>query len=402
MKKQILTRLSEHYVELDKIIGSILVSLILLSQCFFAICELAFGNTWPYKIVLLIGAVFSFFYFEKQFSVKQFFVFFGIAAFSILTLIYRQQTNIDELLEYFLIYGLAAFAMSFCKIDESFLFRCCVFFGILWLGLYFLNYGFHINDTFYFGYTILPIVIASFLLITTKKHIVLICFDIVIFALLFVLLLTSGSRGPVLCFFIFGFIHFLPCIKKLKHAIIYLVVLASFIAILANIVNIVTLIYNAMPGKISFIDKTYRLIVAEQDFSNGRFEIIERIFQQYKFTDFIIGIGVGTYGFTHPVEGYTHNIFMSALLDFGLIGLAFIIYIIVLFFIKLFKNRGNILYLEMVLTLSIITLFFSQDYWKSFPFWLFVFLMTKNEEDAKEQNNAIALPMTNNVAGAVN
>ena len=375
-----LAKLSKYNISLKELVGSLLVTLLIISQCFFAICEFTVGTTLPYKILLVIGCVIAFFCFDKRFSFKQFTLFAVIFYFFACTYFMNNNSSLPDLISSFVIYGCSAFVFSFCKINEKCVFWSCVIFGYIWLALFILKNHLNITDTFSFGYTILPITICSFLLLTYEsnwevKKIPLIIIESILFSISFVLLALKGSRGPVLCFIIFLFIHFLPCLKKWKQAIIYLSIVTIFVVILINFEGIVEMVYHAIPGKISFIDKTYQLINSQRGITNSRFEIIAAIFKEYEFKNFIFGIGIGTYNSTHPVEGYTHNLFTSVLLDFGIIGFAFVVCIIVLFLFYIFEKTENRRYPELLITVSVVTLLFSGNYWKYFTFWLFVFFI---------------------------
>lgn len=376
MQKIVLSNFFKNRIYLKEFIGSFLISMLILSQNFFGISEMLFGTTLPFKVLLVLGAFIGFFYFDKHFNIKQFAIFFIVITFFGITYILNKTTSLSNLALAFLVYGCLAFIISFCNFHELWLYRFCVFFGFIWLALYLLVNKMSINSTFLFGYKVLPIFLVTFLLLTykTKSKVVLI-FRILLFSIAAFFLVTSGSRGPVFCGIVFIFIHYLPALKKWKTAIIYLSVLTVFIVLLINIVPIVTWIYNMFPNKLSFIDKTYSLIVSEKGISNGRFEIFAHIFKEYRFVDFITGSGVGEYSATHPAEDYTHNLFISAALDFGIIGVLFVAYVIVLFVFNLLINDEHHRYLELLFTLSVVTLFFSMNYWKLFTFWLLIFYM---------------------------
>ena len=368
--------LTKHNIELKKFFGSFLVSMLIVSQCLFGISEFLIGTTMPIKILLIAGALLGFFCFDKKFTIKHFGVFFIIFSFFLLTFLVNNNTSLEDLFVSFIIYGCGAFIFSFCEIDEVSVFRFCVFFGFAWLFLFLIKNHFDVSNTFTFGYTLLPAVIASYLLLISKRdRIIIFIIRLVLFLGLSFFLITSGSRGPVFCFIFFLFIHYLPCVKNWKKAIVYVSILIVFIVLLVNITAIVTFIHDSIPGKISFIEKTYNLLTRSEGVSNGRFEIIAEIFSEYKFTDFIFGIGIGSYNSTHLEEGYTHNLILSVVLDFGVIGLVFIALIACLFFIHLFTEKKNNNYFELLFAVSFVSLFFSGNYWKYFTFWLLAFLM---------------------------
>ena len=377
-----LSNLSKCRIPLNELIGSFLVSLLIISQCFFGISEFVFGTTIVYKVLLALGCIVAFFSFNKQFSVKQFGLFFVICSYLLMTLITKNGPELSDLALSFLIYGCVAFVYSFSKINKNCVCWICTLFGILWLILFLFYNHFRINDSFLFGHTILPVVISSFLLCTSYKDdgIFSIILKAILFSLLGALLIFKGSRGPVVCFLIFIFVHFIPLLKFGKTRIIYLVSLVIFILVLVFAKQIVTLVYNAIPGKIAFIDKTYALIQTSSDVSNSRFAIITDIFTQYKFRDFIFGIGIGGYAKDHPENDYTHNLLLSVLLDFGIIGALFILFILAVFVYLQFKKTDERLYSELLFGASFLPLLFSQNYWKLFTFWLFIFYILNSTD----------------------
>ena len=377
-----LSKLSKYRLPINELIGSFLISLLIISQCFFGISEIAFGTTIIYKIVLALGSIVAFFLFNKKFSVKQFGLFFVICSYLFITFVAKNGPEFSDLALSFVIYGCVAFVYSFSPVNKKALCWICTLFGLLWLGLFLLQNHFKINDSFLFGHTLLPVAISNFLLLSTYKNdgIVLMVIKIVLFTFLAVLLVFKGSRGPVVCFLIFIFVHFLPCLKQPKVRIIYIVFLAIFILLLVFAEQLVTIVYNAMPGKIAFIDKTYALIKAHSDVSNNRFEIIAEVFKQYKFRDFIFGIGIGGYSKDHPENDYTHNLVISVLLDFGIIGVLFILFCLVVFIYLQFKNSDDRIYSELLFGTSFLPLLFSQNYWKLYTFWLFLFFIINSSD----------------------
>ena len=373
-----LAKLSKFNISLKELIGSFLVSLLIISQCFFGISEFVFGTTLIFKVLLVVGCIIAFFCFDKKFSFKHFLIFGVIFCFFGCTFIINNNSSLADLFVSFIIYGCSAFIFSFCKTNEKCIFWCCTLFGLFWLGLFLLDSRLVITNTFSFGYTLLPVTISSFLLLTyndlySKKKIPFLIGACLIFSISFVFLVLKGSRGPVLCFILFLLIHFLPALKKWKTAIIYVAVVATLVVLLINAKNIITLIHDAIPGKISFIDKTYDLLNTSAGITNSRLQIIAQIFEEYTVKDFIFGIGIGGYNSSHPADGYTHNLFMSVMLDFGVIGIFFTAFIIVLFFYSVFKESDKRRYPELLMTVSVITLLFSGNYWKYFTLWLLVF-----------------------------
>ena len=129
------------------------------------------------------------------------------------------------------------------------------------------------------------------------------------------------------------------------------------------------------PGKMNFIDKSYMLLVIKDDVTNGRISIFNSIFNEYSILDIIFGIGIGSYESSHMTFGYTHNLLLSLILDYGLIGLIFFCSMLIKFFSINLKERNN--YLIVLFSISVIHLMFSGTYWQSFEFWLFIFTMNK-------------------------
>ncbi len=360
---------------ISSLLGSILLSFLFFSQHFLEISQNLFSSTIPFKILLGLGAVFSLLFFKKNNIFNHSIFFIIILLYFLLSFLINNTYTTKSVFESFIIYGFCAFAYSFCTFKESTFFRISLIVGITWLITFLITNKFYIDNSFSFGYLILPILISSFFLLFEKQKIVFLIIKILIFSFLLFLLVAKGSRGPVFCFVIFLFLFFGRYLKNKVFRIIFIILIISFLLFVLNFESIVIWIHNSFPGRISFIEKTYSLIKSSVGISNGRSNIFFSVLYEYSPFDFIFGIGIGTYSSTHALEGYTHNIFLSVVLDFGLLGLCFLIASIYVCLSSIYKQRNN--YYLYLLATSIIVLLFSGDYWVYFTFWLFAFISLK-------------------------
>ena len=112
------------------------------------------------------------------------------------------------------------------------------------------------------------------------------------------------------------------------------------------------------------------------DISNGRSELLKTVLNDYDFSDYFFGVGIGGYASTHLGE-YTHNIFTCTLLECGCIGLIYIVYRCLAFIRRIVGERDNMMIF--LFSISFVPLFFSNIFWCSFPFWVFIFYYPLNK-----------------------
>lgn len=366
----------DNIIEKLEKIGSILISLLLLSKNFLQLSSFIFGNTAVFKTIFVLLGIYALIKFKWVLYKKDALLLLIVFVFLTGTYIFNDNSSLSDNFIYFLIYGLAGYVYSFCLVRESLIFKNCTLIGLFWLLLYLYNNNFIITDSFSFGYLMLPLAISSFLwLAQNNQRLLSRIIKLIIFIICSLLIFFNGSRGPIACYVMSLMIFAFQFIKGSNKKIPILIMFFLVFLMILNYKTIIVEIYNAFPGKISFIDKSYILLSMENGITNGRIGIVESIFKEYDIINLLTGIGIGTYESTHVVEGYTHNVVISLLLDFGLIGIIIFCQIIYKVFSLIYRYRDD--YLVLLLSISVLPLMLSGTYWQSFPFWLLVFTSTK-------------------------
>ena len=366
----------DYKIEKLERIGSVLISLLLLSKNFLQLSSFIFGNTTVFKAIFVLLGIYALIKFHWVLYKKDAVLFLIVFLFFVGTYIFNDNSSLLDNLIYFLIYGLAGYAYSFCLVRESLIIKNCTLIGLFWLLLYLYNNNFIITDGFSFGYLMLPLAISSFLWFAqNNQHLLSRIFKLIIFVICSLLIFFNGSRGPIACYVMSLMIYAFQFIKYSNKKVPILIMFFLVFLLILNYRTIIVGIYNAFPGKISFIDKSYILLSMENGITNGRIGIVESIFKEYDIFHLLTGIGIGTYESTHIVEGYTHNVVFSLLLDFGLIGIVIICQIFYKVFSLIYRYRDD--YLVLLFSTSVLPLMFSGTYWQSFPFWLLIFTCAK-------------------------
>ncbi len=278
----------------------------------------------------------------------------------------------------FLSFGVMGVVGSKVRIQPVLIFKNTVFVSIIFLVLNAIKKDLFASD-FDFGYAVIPGVFAILILIYNshkeKKLGKLISYVMLGIPIIIMFVLRS-SRGNIVQLFVFIVLGsiFLFGYKKLGIGIVILsVIVINFIR---PIVEWLYLWMNSRGLTISVIWKTYYLFnTAGQSFSHGRAELFEVFKEHFNLRTFMLGNGVGAY---ESVAGtYTHNLFLSALSEFGIIGLVLLILVLVRFYKAICSNKSQEKFASrefylMVFCLSFVKLMFSSIYWKTSSFWLLV------------------------------
>lgn len=354
------------------ILGSILLTLIIFSQNVMFLSNSIFGNTLVFKILLVFGGLLSVCFFKINISLKSVTLFLFVLLFFFLTFIFKNNASLGQKFISFILYSIPALCYSNCKFEEKLVYKYGIVIGYIWLLFYVLINGLKEVNSFSFGYCILPLCICSYLFFRFSSNKIETIFGIISFISSLFFLILFGSRGPVICIILFFFLYFVPKLKDLKNKFLYMSCIILFSLLLINFEDILILLHNSLPFNISFIEKSYLLLLnSNSGLTNGRIEIFKDVFGEYSFSDLILGIGIGNYATSHAINEYTHNIFLSALLDFGFVGIVFLFYIFCSFISSIYKKRNNILIF--LFSISILVLLFSGEYLEMYSFWLFVF-----------------------------
>lgn len=211
---------------------------------------------------------------------------------------------------------------------------------------------------------------------------------LIFFILLMIIILSLGSRGPVVCIFVFSFLKlFSPHSKKTyKKAIIRFGLIGIAIIALVLLDKTFEFLYNLLLG-FGINSRTLRLFSSDRIFYlSGREEIYESLIGEI-YRKPIIGVGIA--GDRRIINSYSHNLFIELISDFGIIiGLIIIIGIILLIVRSLsIKNKEKYSLITMWFSLGFVPLMVSGSYLTDMKFWIFFGLLLKYHEGMILYNN---------------
>lgn len=356
-------------------IGSFFIAFLLMSGHMMQLFSFVLGAFPAYRLLLAAFAVFSIYKYGLKLRVRDLYIVIFILAFFLISRCFFSNDYINEYFFSFLIYGTIGLIFSYCKLNSVEVLTVIFRLGLLWFAgfILFNRLDFNIYGGMSIGHLLFPIIVALFLLISTEKQNRII-------RLLFIVLFTAllviySSRGPVLCLVLFFVIWAFSKIKHTKHKIVYLVLLALVFVAITNVTEILLIIHNNTSQRIEFVEKSLFLLSNENDITNGRIGIITSAFDDFSLSNILTGIGIGTFQAEHAIVGYTHNLILSSLLEFGIIGVGYIIYMLVSSLRQVYYH-GDV-YFMYLFSIAILPLMFSGIHWTSFAFWLFIFTFNK-------------------------
>ena len=209
---------------------------------------------------------------------------------------------------------------SYCIINKEILFNllyiCSLIIQFI-LVIVLLNVGSMEQETYSMstGYAlILAVLVISSHWLKTKK-----LYDFIFVAVDLITIILFGSRGPILCFAVFVFIHI--CVSKVmtqRRKVLYAAMLIMAVCILLfNYIFIITLVADLLE-KLGYSSRTLRLLaegLGTYDSGRGTIqaEVVRLIHEKPWF-------GWGAVGGreTGPIPKYPHNIYLELLLSFGI------------------------------------------------------------------------------------
>lgn len=352
-------------------LGTFFVAVLLMSQNVMQIGVSLFNSPQLFRMLLLIGIFYNFVVFGVTFSEEQALVLGFISLVFLGSWLISPNEYVGVYFGYFLEYALAAYLIVQARINERKLYLYAAMIGFVWLLLNLGDFNSLVADSFRFGYLLLQPALAVFMLtMTTDKRSPVRYVWMLLLVTLCVLMIVFASRGPVASLAIVFGLYYLKN-KKLNLTKISIIIAA--ILLIMNYREILMLLAKLYPGKFSFIEKTL-LLEQMGSASNGRDMIMQNIFRDYSWIDFLFGAGVGHYASQHN-GGYTHNILTSILLEAGLISLVYLLSKCWSAVKKTLSGQNN--FLLYLMAGGIIPLLFSDLFWRSYPFWLFIFWSAK-------------------------
>jgi len=225
-----------------------------------------------------------------------------------------------------------------------------------------------------FSYLILvPMVILTYKLLFINFRII----DVALILLASISVVTVGSRGPLLSYFIYLvllFVNYLIKNRLKAKALVLFLLSTTFISAIVLNFNFFIKQLNNLLIKYGIQSRTIYLLLSDNiDFSTGRSEIFSNTINNI-FLNPVLGYGIG--GDRVFLNGtYPHNIFLEIIAQFGIVlGGIFSLVLIMYWFIGIFLNKNTIdQHLAIIFAgLGLISLFFSGSYLTSSNFWLFM------------------------------
>ncbi|MDT4375367.1 hypothetical protein RO787_18685 [Blautia coccoides] len=364
------------YSNFEIAVASFFFAMTLLSQNVMQIGAMLFNNSNIFNLLMIVACVYTIGVFGINISQRNIIILsFVFICFAISVLLFNNQF-LHTYFRSFVMYGIVAMIIANSCIRETYIYIFGSIMGLLWLVLYYLKNGTVVNDSFSFGYLMLPTLLFLFMLFydnREKKYIRLLF--LVPFVVCLGFMFVSASRGPLLSFLIFILLFFL---RKDRYGFKKILVIIALILLVMNVRNIMYYIHAHYPGKISFVEKSVILDGTSGGLSNGRNHIIQSLFKDYSIFDFIFGTGIGSYANLHNGD-YTHNLITSLALEMGILPVGYVIYRGISFI----RNGilENDIWCLLLVALGAIPLLFSDIFWMSYPFWLFIFYVPAMVED---------------------
>lgn len=360
----IITKIISKYMNIDGLLGFIYLGSI--------ICTILFGKIeLKYNIIFFILSIFIIFFINILFCFNS-----------------HQYVYLFNLISF----GMTGIVASMCKFDLRYVANKSIIINLIWILHCFIDkFNYANQDSFGFGFLMLPVIYFTFIWIVNKykdkdnKKVFLGC---ILQILQLSMILSNSGRGAIVNIFVFIMLILFSSNKR-KYKFVFYVLLLASILLLINISEVLIFIKYNLRIESYFIEKTLRLMENSNDISNGRLDIYINSISNLNGIQYILGASIGKYAILNQ-GGYTHNIFLSILWDWGIFGVIFII----LGIVNIFKTIKYVdiekkYYLIMLFCLSIISLSFSGDYWNSVSFWYFISISIKNTLDIDNMFNDI-------------
>ncbi|WP_413511896.1 O-antigen ligase family protein [Myroides odoratus] len=288
----------------------------------------------------------------------------------------------------FLVFGLTGILYSSCEIDYKFFYYAVSLIAIISIpGIYLVE--FKVFDSlvtasgFYMGvsYGVLRLILALILTVSFlhKRIFKIIAITVILYYLTFYF--KYGTRGALLALLLFLALIFLEKRKLLKtRAIIISVILLFLVSfVFIDLLLLIKEILDNFGYNIKAIDKILMFNESQQDLSNGRGTLLG-----YAFLDILdsLFIGNGIAVFDEKYGIYPHNFIIQVLYEGGLLYLIPMLIIIFRFFKIIVSNQYTKeykIFLIYLFSAGIIELLFSNVYWRSVFFWLFMGVLLNNK-----------------------
>ncbi len=201
--------------------------------------------------------------------------------------------------------------------------------------------------------------------------------DLILFVISILLILSIGSRGPIICVGAYILLYFIINIRKItRKKFLFYMLTSIFVVLGAFYIEPILLFWSNMLEIHGMHSRSIRLFMQEGVYLSGRANIYREILNQISSHP-VIGIGIA--GDRLYTGTYSHNIILEIISGFGIIFGSFILIILFIVTIKsLFsKDIEGVNLILIWFVVGFIPMFISGSYLTYFQFWIFLGLTTR-------------------------
>lgn len=198
------------------------------------------------------------------------------------------------------------------------------------------------------------------------------------------IILTLGSRGPIMCAGIFVILNLISVNKKLNYKIILLYLIVLFVMIITILFfNTILEDLNNYLLKLGIHSRSIHLFLQDDIYLSGRENLYKDIISEIKSNP-ILGIGLA--GDRRVIgKGYVHNILIEIVSNFGIvIGSILILFLLIVSYKTLFsKHKEQSSFVVIWFCIGVVHLMVSSSYLIDFRFWIYLGLIMRYMNDLK-------------------
>lgn len=289
---------------------------------------------------------------------------------------------------YFIAFGITALFITEQKFSKDAVYKYIMllsFFAIPYIigQQFYTNYSYknpeQSIEIMVMSYTVLPIILSCFQVITSKRIKIGYRIAAVIpFILYTFLLIVKSSRGPILAlavFFLLRILFYKPAKNKiwLKIVIIAILIIAIIISyiFIEEILTAIKNMLDSMSIDSMFIDRMLQILhEGNGSLLGGRKNIYGNALEDISHS-FILGNGIASYEGTYG--HYVHNVVLQILYEGGIICIGYFIYL--LYYLIRFlitEKKEEVTFLCFMTSIALVQLMISSYYWSSLKFWLLI------------------------------
>jgi len=200
-----------------------------------------------------------------------------------------------------------------------------------------------------------------------------------------IIILALGSRGAILCVGVFVILKLVQMGKKLSYKTIFIYVIILFL-IATFLLLFDTILQNLYDFLLQFgiRSRSIALFLRDDVHLSGRDRLYEDMIQEI-LDNPVFGIGLA--GDRRVIGGYSHNIFIEVISDFGIIigGILVLVLAIISYQTLFSQNKMLSNFIVIWFCIGAVSLMVSGSYLTEFKFWIFLGLAIKSLRTSKKQ-----------------